>query len=252
MNTPSIDYDSIAQLYDSYVRTDYDVAFFVTQTAHVKGDVLELGAGTGRLSLPLVESGVKLTCVDMSQGMLYELAAKLTQRGQRAVIHRADVCALQLPPSFELALFPFQSFMEILGVERQRQALAAIRACLKPGGKFICTLHNPAVRRLQIDGSLRLVGQFPIPEGTLVVSGFEQGGHPEVTRLQFFESFDQEGRLLSKQLLPMRFTMVERPEFETLLTAAGFRVLDLYGNYDSSPFDPGRSPVMIWVAQRND
>lgn len=62
--------------------------------------------------------------------------------------------------------------MEIVGEENQRAALAAVFACLAPGGRFICTLHNPAVRRAQVDGLLRVVGRFPADNGTLVVSGF--------------------------------------------------------------------------------
>ncbi|MGH7497002.1 MAG: hypothetical protein ACREOO_32025 [bacterium] len=57
-------------------------------------------------------------------------------------------------------------------------------------------MHNPAIRRKQVNGVLRLVGQFSANGGTLVVSGFEQGGNPMVSRHQFFEFFDAEGRLL--------------------------------------------------------
>lgn len=66
----SIDYDSIAEIYDLYVTADYDVPFFVSEVAGVKGPILELMAGTGRLSLPLVEAGARLTCIDSSQGTL--------------------------------------------------------------------------------------------------------------------------------------------------------------------------------------
>ncbi len=79
------------------------------------------------------------------------------------------------------------------------------------------------------------------------MSGFEQGGDPVVERLQFFELFGSDGRLHSKQLLPMVFSFVERDEFEAMAREAGFEVLALYGGYDRSPFDAERSPVMIWV-----
>jgi hypothetical protein len=71
-----------------------------------------------------------------------------------------------------------------------------------------------------------------------------------VKRLQFFEFFDGDGRLQSKQLLPMEFQFVEKDDFETMARDAGFRVLDLYGSYDRSRFEADRSPVMIWVLQK--
>lgn len=250
MSNAPIDYDRVAEIYDFYVTADYDIAFFLQEAANVEGEVLELTAGTGRLSLPLVEAGVPLTCVDSSQGMLDVLSRKLRERGLKAEVRCADVCRLEFHTSFSLALLPFQSFMEIIGEQRQRQALSAVHACLVPGGRFICTLHNPAVRRIHADGSLRIVGQFPTQEGTLVVSGFEQGGHPLVKRLQFFEFFGGDGQLRSKQLLAMEFTFIERNHFEAMARAAGFHVVELYGDYDRTPFDAGQSPVMIWVLQK--
>lgn len=247
---PHIDYDSIAEIYDLYVATEYDVPFFLSEIRRVQGPILELMAGTGRLSLPLIEAGAALTCVDSSQGMLDILSRKLAQRGLRADVRCMDVCRLDLRPRFELALLPFQAFMEIVDEENQKAALEAVFRCLAPGGRFICTLHNPAIRRTQVDGLLRLVGRVPAEDGTLVVSGFEQGGNPVVKRLQFFELFGSDGRLLWKRMLPMEFAFVEKDAFEAMAKSAGFRVVDLYGTYDRAPFDPVRSPVMIWRLEK--
>lgn len=248
----SIDYDSIAEIYDLYVTADYDVPFFLSEVKGVEGPILELMAGTGRLSLPLIESGARLTCVDSSQGMLEILSRKLAHRGLAADLLCLDVCRLELPPRFELAILPFQAFMEIVGEENQRAALASIFACLAPGGRFLCTLHNPVVRKAQVDGLQRLVGRFPADGGTLVVSGFETGGNPIVTRLQLFELFGPDGLLLWKRLLPMEFTLVEKDAFEQMALDAGFHVARLHGSYDRAPFDPARSPVMIWSLEKQD
>ena len=189
MKASNIDYDSVAELYDLYVTASYDFDFFLAEAAKANGPVLELTAGTGRLSLPLLEAGVALTCVDVCCGMLEILARKARARGLAFEAICTDLCDLALPPTFALAILPFQSFMEIVGEERQRRALTAVHAALSPGGRFICTMHNPAIRRKTVDGTLRLVGRFPAPEGSLVVSGFEQGGFPVVSRLQFFETY---------------------------------------------------------------
>jgi SAM-dependent methyltransferase len=247
---PHNDYDSIADLYDRYVTTDYDVPFFVAAVAGIKGRILELASGTGRLSLPLIEAGASLTCIDRSQGMLNILAQKLDARGWYAERHCTDLCQLQLPDRYELALLPFQSFMEIIGEDNQREALAAVYAHLTPGGRFICTLHNPARRRTQVDGLVRVVGRFCDPAGTLVVSGFEQGGNPVVERLQFFEFFAPDGRLLWKRVLPMEFVFVDLEVFAQLAQGAGFHIVRMFGDYDGSPYDAATSPVMIFVLEK--
>lgn len=48
----------------------------------------------------------------------------------------------------------------------------------------------------------------------------------------------------------MEFELIEREHFEIPAQDAGFHVLGLCGNYDRSPFDAGRSPVMIWVLRK--
>lgn len=246
-----IDYDSIAEIYDLYANADYDIAFFVSEVQKVKGPVLELMAGTGRVSVPLLKAGAKLTCVDGSQGMLDVLSRKLTSGGLHADVRLADVRHLDLPPSFELAVLPFQAFMELVSEDDRRKTLGAVAAALLPGGRFICTLHNPELRRASVDGVVRAVGAYPVDDGVLVVSGFEQGGDPVVRRHQFFEHFGQDGRLIWKQLLAMEFTLVGRAEFEGMARSAGFRVASLYGSYERAEFDPATSAYMIWVLKQD-
>jgi len=245
-----IDYDSIAVLYDTYVTADFDIAFFTDEVRRTPGAVLELTSGTGRLSVPLIELGTDLTCVDVSRGMLDVLQRKLDDRGLEADIRCADICHLELERHFDLAILPFHSFMEILGEERQRACLDSVYNCLNRGGRFICTLQNPPVRGAQVDGVLRLVGRFPAEDGTLVVSGVEQGGRLRVSRLQLFECFGPDGLLRWKRALPMAFELVERSAFERMAEGAGFRVVELYGNYDRVPFDDRHSPAMIFVLEK--
>ena len=53
MSEAPIVYGPISDLYDVFVRVDFDIPFFVQKTSHCEGEVLELMSGTGRLSVPL-------------------------------------------------------------------------------------------------------------------------------------------------------------------------------------------------------
>ena len=246
----------IADLYDAYVTTAIDIPFFVAEAREASGPVLELMAGTGRVSLPLAGAGVRLTCVDLSGPMLARLRAKLAAKGLTAVTVEADVRRLALPErDFALAILPFQSFAELLAPEDQGAALAAIAAHLTVGGRFICTLHNPRVRRRTIDGQLRLLGTFPLADraATLLLWSLQRHVPDEpalVQAVQLYEVYDADGRLEEKRWLDARFRLVERAEFETVAPAAGFRVAALYGDYDRAPFQDEVSPFMIWVLER--
>jgi SAM-dependent methyltransferase len=245
----------VADLYDAYVTTANDVPFFVDEAQRTQGPVLELMAGTGRISLPLAEAGVRLTCVDLSGPMLARLRSKLAVRQLSVTTYEMDVSRLALAErGFALVLLPFQSFGELLTRDNQQAALGAVAAHLAPGGRFICTLHNPSVRRRTIDGQLRLLGTVPLPDrdATLLLWSLQQltSDASEVRAAQLYELYDGDGRLEDKRWLDVRFRLVERPEFKAMAEAAGFRVVALYGDYDRTHFDDENSPYMIWMLER--
>ncbi len=112
-----IDYDRVADVYDLYVTSDLDVGFYVEEATKALGKVLELMCGTGRVSVPLLEARVDLTCVDVSAGMLARLQERLRERKLEARVVRADIRHLDLgKEEFELALIPFHSFCELISL----------------------------------------------------------------------------------------------------------------------------------------
>ncbi len=241
-----MDYDHVAAIYDSYVTADYDIAFFLQEVRAAQGPVLELMAGTGRVSLPLAEAGAALCCVDLSAPMLGQLEAKLRPEHQVRTV-RADLRRLELGERFGLALIPFNAFMEIVDRDDQLLALRAIRRHLAPGGELLLTLHNPALRRRGIDGRLSRAQRLALPEGSLVFwSQLDEEPGGLVTGLQFMEVYDAQGLMLSRRMQELRFALIERRDFEALAAEAGFEIRELLGDYERSAFDPQRSPTMIW------
>lgn len=251
---PALDYAQVAALYDTYVQTDFDHAFFLAEAAKVSGEVLELTSGTGRVSIPLLEAGVRLTCVDQSPEMLDLLRRKLAARGLAAPVHEMDVCDLDLPQQFELIFIPYHAFAEFLTPADQHQALVKIQRHLTASGRFICTLHNPPLRLRSVDGRLKLWGRFDVGDGqgSLFVWGLENQ-HPDqrtVVGYQFFEIYGPDNVLQSKSFVDLRFCLHERDAFEAMAEAAGFRVEALYGDYSYGTFDEQESAVMVWVLRK--
>jgi SAM-dependent methyltransferase len=240
-------YDSIASLYDRFVQTDLDIPFFLTETTQTNGDVLELMAGTGRVSLPLAEAGARLTCVDNSTEMLSLLRKKLDERGLAADVHLMDVRELALNRRFDLIFIPFHAFPEITEREDQARALMRIREHLSESGRFICTLHNPTVRLRGVDNQLRLVADRALPGGRLLVWLHQQAEGRLVRVKEFFETYTTDGLLTEKRFTEISFRLLEKSTFEELFQEAGFEAVELYGDYARAPFDEDASPFMLWV-----
>ncbi len=250
----SIDFDAVADLYDTYVRTEFDIPFWLDETKATAGKVLELGCGTGRVSLPLLKAGVNLTCVDYSSGMLARLRKKMEERNLSCPVYCQDMAELDLPDQFDLTFIPFHSFSEIVDSQRQRCALQRIRMHLASRGKFICTLQNAPVRITTMDGTFRPIGEFSTEERRkLLVTG--RLTYDPSTQIasgdQVYEQFSPEGTLLDRRVLSVRFHLFQRDEFESLLSENGFSVENLFGGYDRTPFDAATSPFMIWKLRRS-
>lgn len=249
-------YDSVADLYDIYVPATFDIDFFVNETKKAPGEVLELMSGTGRVSIPLLEAGVKLTCVDLSARLNAVLEQKLHQLGLQTDVHQMDICQLELRKKFSMVIIPFHSFAHITSPDDQQKALQQIREHLLPGGTFICTLGNPTLRQIAVDGQLRLFRKYALPNtnGVLLLWIVENKNldDPQVVEaMQFYEEYDTAGVLQSKRMLELHFRLSGKDEFEELAKATGFKVKAFYGNYDYSDFDEN-SPYMIWLLENEN
>jgi SAM-dependent methyltransferase len=116
--SPAMDYSHLAQLYDTYASFTIDVPFYLNEARQQGGQILELMSGTGRVSLPLIESGFPLTCVDSSPQMLQMLRDKLAAKQLTASVLEMDVRELDLGRAFDLVFIPFNSFSELVSTRR--------------------------------------------------------------------------------------------------------------------------------------
>ena len=245
----TVDFDRVADLYDSYVATDLDIPFFLTEAQAADGDILELMCGTGRVTIPLLQRGLKITCVDYSPKMLDKFREKIQDTDLEVELIEADVKKLDLGRKFSLIYIPFHAFQEILGEDEQREALSRIREHLADDGIFICTLQNPKIRLQNCDGQLRVLGKFPHGGKDMLINiVFYQDPDTKIVHgFQFYEFYDKSGIMDEKRVLEIKFRLSEAYEFEKMAKSAGFKVERLYGDYMKGKFDREKSPFMIFI-----
>jgi len=249
MMEKSIDFDQVADLYDVFVRVDFDIEFWKEEARAAAGTVLELMCGTGRIGQPLVEAGVPYTGLDYCQKQLDQFQKKLDALSSTAKLVFGDARNFELLERFDLAFIGFSSLSEVLQLEDRSRVLQHVRAHLKPSGRFAFSLHNPATRSLSLDGeksetlvcdfedgqrTLEFCSQFRPPSSEGIVSG-----------KQFYVIKDQRGRTLDEREQDVQFHLVTKEEIESLVANNGFRVRETWGDYDRSEFTAA-SPHMIY------
>ena len=147
-DSPSDAYREYSKFYDLYVGDKSDDIPFYLEYAHEAGTpVLEIGAGSGRLTIPFARAGLAVVAVDVSPSMLAILAARLKEETSevqaRVQIVSADMRSLELGRQFDLAIVPYFTFNYLMSPADQRSALARLHAHLAPQAYLLVDVFIP-------------------------------------------------------------------------------------------------------------
>lgn len=142
--------------YDKVYRNRrQDVAFYVQTLGATPGSVLELGAGSGRVSLELARAGLRVTAVDSSDEMLTSLRERLTREPiavqRRVSVVRGDMRDLDLAAKFRWVIAPFNTVLHLYTLDDVAGFMATAQRHLKPRGELLFDYSTPRVRDLAVD-----------------------------------------------------------------------------------------------------
>jgi SAM-dependent methyltransferase len=120
-----------------------DTDYYVDRATEADGPVLELGCGTGRIYLELLEAGVDADGLDRSPESLAFLRANAEERGLDPSVRRADMAEFSADRAYALVVCPFNAIQELTTLERQRSLLESAYDALAPGGRFVFDTFVP-------------------------------------------------------------------------------------------------------------
>ena len=126
-----------------------DVEWYRRKAADSGGPVLELGAGTGRITIPIAEDGIRVSALDLDAGMLDKLRQKAAALSPdvraRISVHQGDMRSFALGDRFALVVIPFRAFLHNLTRDDQLAALRSAHAHLRPGGELALNVFHPSL-----------------------------------------------------------------------------------------------------------
>jgi SAM-dependent methyltransferase len=145
-------HDSWAVHYETVMARTYGGLYArLTQVAKAEimdrvappASIVDIGAGCGRMSLPLAAEGYRVTAIEPSGPMISELR----QRAEDLEVESLQVSIQDFEPtrSYSFALCVFTVLAYIVDEETLGAALAAVAGALEPGGLFLLDVPDAAV-----------------------------------------------------------------------------------------------------------
>jgi SAM-dependent methyltransferase len=254
-------YDSIiAEYYDTSPLVSnrrQDLAFYLETAASSHGPVLELGCGTGRIAIPIAQSGLHVTGLDISQKMLERAEQKRSslapKRRDQLHLIRGDMTSFELREQFPLIIIPFRPFQHLLSVEAQLNCLTCARRHLADGGRLVMDFFQTDAARMHDPKFLKahFVAEYEMSGARKVrlferIAAFHRAEQCNDVEMAF--EVTQPGGHMERHVFAFTFRYFFRYEVEHLLARCGFRLLETFGDFDRSPLKDD-SPEMIFVAE---
>ena len=226
-------------LYDlEYAGHDEDVTHYVALARQFGGPVLELGCGTGRLTLELARAGVDVDGIDLSQPMLDRLNDRLKSEPAldlRIRTWAADFRDLETDRRYPLVVWPFNAMHHTRSLDQIRQTLGRIEAALQPGGTLALDCYLPALELYDRDPAERVEPRtFAHPETGEALESWEQGWWDPVLRIHhvLYVYRRESGRTHTTHL---QLRMYELDELRTCLQQAGWRIVSEAQDFQGTP-----------------
>jgi SAM-dependent methyltransferase len=242
-----------AKYYDSNPGFLNDIPFYRERIPAPDSSLLELGCGTGRVTLSLVPYCRFIQGIDLSPAMISICREKLRKVDipqTKARVIEGDISDFDLERTFDLIIAPFR-VLQNLETDREVDGLfRCIRKHLAPKGTCILNVFRPFC---EPDEMRRL---WATPEENLSWEVAVEGG-----RIACYDRrarMDAEKLILYPELIYRRYedeTLVEEivlkivmrcyyPEaFEQLIRDHGFVILDRWGGYEGEVY--GQRPELV-------
>ncbi len=236
--TPSTYGDRFADVYDDWYQDVSDVEATVDRVAALAaprgGRVLELGAGSGRLAIPLAGRDLEVWAVDASAAMIGRLRAKPGGDRVHAVVDdMAELTAPGLgPDGFGVVLCAFNTLFNLTDTTAQRRCLTRVGELLGADGRLVVEAFVPPPSG-ERDAAVSAVEprHIGLDEVVLSVSRLDPasrtitGQHVQITEA-------------GVRLRPWVLHYASPDELDALAADAGLRLVERHAGWRGEAFTP--------------
>lgn len=243
---------------------DEDTEFYLRLVRILKPRrVLELGCGTGRITLPLAREGVRqgfaVVGLDNEPEMLRraeESRAQTDEESRRALSYvKGDMLTWRSDTPFDLILIPCGSLSHILEIEAQIRLFRQCYENLLSGGRFVVEVIMPNMAAYM--DSFKIPPRAPIEidldstdesDGTRLIrrKTTSYSSHNQLAEIRFLYEKYKEGRAVESYIDDFASHVFFPRELALLFIHAGFTVEQTLGDYRGRELR-AQSPLIMMI-----
>jgi SAM-dependent methyltransferase len=209
--------------------------------------VLDIGAGTGRIAIPLASKGIKVICIEPSPAMRDEFLKKIVNDPKlinQIKIISGTAANFRLYEKYPAAILS-GCFDHFLTDKERISSLVNINSHLQIDGKII------------LDVFIGLMKDSPLSPAGVVSSGEDLEYHrfvstevqSKIMKVSLIYKAYRKGKLIQTIKEVSYVGIVTRIQVHELLNQTGFKIINEFSSYDFSSFEDNY-PLLIIEAEK--
>lgn len=229
-----------------------DIPFWIQLAKTYGPKVLELACGSGRVTIPVAESGVDIEGIDYSEGFLTLAQERTQSRSLSIKFHLADLRALPFQNKYDLMYLPTGTISHLITRSEVEAFLSGAARGLRSNGVLALDVHNPTKTWLK---------SWPLNPGPehssflhrktnemiLLETTYAYSADTQIFTVSYHYTFQdkssKDGTLVFKLYFPV--------ELQSLLHYNGFEVSKIFGDYTQTEFNSENTKFVIIARKRS-
>ncbi len=242
-------YEGVGPFYDLFADNS-DLPFYIQYARAMGSPILDLAAGTGRVTFALARDGHEVVAVDNSPSMLRVAREKLEQEDRetagRVSLLNGDMTNFELGKKFSLIIIP-TSFGHALTTKAQLSTLRCIHRHLTESGLFILDLFPGAGQHEHasfVDGPVSFSDNLPVERQGEIHSDFID----QLMRVDLrYVVRNLDGEIVDELKVVSSAAILFNREVDLLLQITEFEVVDELGSFEGIPYtrESGRRLLLL-------
>lgn len=243
-----------AKFYDYNPETPVDIRFYRDLIPSADASVLELGCGTGRVTLPMADYCRYIHGIDLSPAMISICQEKLSKAkisSDKAQVELGDITHFALGRTFDLIIAPFRVLQNLETDAEVDGLFRCIRAHLSPGGTCVLNVFRPnyepeALRQQWVSHEEKLNWEAWIGGKKLVC--LDRRPRMDKDKLILYPELIyrlyEDDNLIEEAVLQLLMRCYYPATFERLILDHGFNILNKWGGYAGEIYGDGTELVI--------